>query len=93
MYASSFINQEINLYFQTFYGFFIGCALYTTSFLPYGRFYNRLGGNVGMLGAYMFVFVYLSFFIFRRPLVVEFILITLLVKCNFLKNLNLIKVV
>jgi hypothetical protein len=91
MYASSFINQEINLYFQTFYGFFIGCALYTTSFLPYGRFYNRLGGNIGMLGAYMFVFVYLSFFIFRRPLVIEFILITLLVRCNFLKNLNLAK--
>ncbi len=93
MYSSTFINQEINLYYQTFYGFFIGCALYTTSFLPYGRFYNRLGGNVGMLGAYMFVFIYLSFFIFRRPLILEFILLNLLTKINFLKNLNLLKTI
>jgi len=46
------------------------CALYTASFLPYGRFYNRLGGNVGMLGAYLFVFFYLAFPIFRRPIII-----------------------
>jgi len=66
IYFNFFLNQEINIYYQIFYGFFIGCAFYTTSFLPYGRFYNRLGGNLGMFLAYMFVFFYLSFFIFRK---------------------------
>jgi quinol-cytochrome oxidoreductase complex cytochrome b subunit len=86
LYASSYTNQEINLYYQTFYGFFIGCALYTSSFLPYGRFYNRLGGNFGMLGAYMFVFIYLSFYIFRRPYIIELILFLIFAKSNNLKN-------
>jgi len=85
-YISSYTNQEINLYYQIFYGFFIGCALYTSSFLPYGRFYNRLGGNFGMLGAYMFVFIYLSFYVFRRPYLIEFIIFLLLAKTDGLKN-------
>jgi len=42
-------------------------ALYTSSFLPYGRFYNRLGGNDGMLGAYMYVLAYVSITSLRRP--------------------------
>jgi hypothetical protein len=85
-YVSSYTNQEINLYYQTFYGFFIGCALYTSSFLPYGRFYNRLGGNFGMLGAYMFVFIYLSFYVFRRPYLLELIIFLMFAKANSLKN-------
>jgi hypothetical protein len=71
IFSSNYINIEINLYQQLTYGFFIMCALYTSSFLPYGRFYNRLGGNPGMLGAYMFVFIYLAFPIFRRPFFLE----------------------
>ena len=47
------------------------CGLYTYSFLPYGRFYNRLGGNIGMLGAYIFFFSYLVFTSYRKPFVVE----------------------
>lgn len=87
-YSSFFFNQEINLYYQTFYGFFIGAALYTTSFLPYGRFYNRLGGNIGMLGAYMFVFIYLSFFVFRKPLILELFIVFIFSKTFFLKLLK-----
>lgn len=90
-YISSYTNQEINLYYQIFYGFFIGCALYTTSFLPYGRFYNRLGGNWGMLCAYMFVFVYLAFYIFRRPYLIELILFLIFARSNSLKNFLKIK--
>jgi hypothetical protein len=59
---------EFNLIYQTMYGFFFFCALYTFTFLPYGRFYNRLGGNVGMLGSYFFVFFYLAFPFFRKQL-------------------------
>ena len=40
--------------------FFFAC-MYTTSFLPYGRFYHRLGGNFGMFFSYMFVFSFLAF--------------------------------
>ena len=87
-YSSFFFNQEINLYYQTFYGFFIGAALYTTSFLPYGRFYNRLGGNIGMLGAYMFVFIYLSFFIFRKPLILELFIIFIFSRTFFYSLLH-----
>jgi len=46
---NSYSNSELNVYFQTTYALFVMSALYTSSFLPYGRFYNRLGGNVGML--------------------------------------------
>lgn len=88
LYSSSYLNQEVTLFYQLFYGFFIGCALYTTSFLPYGRFYNRLSGNIGMLGAYMYVFIYLSFFTFRRPLSLELIVSNVFVKVVFLKTHN-----
>ena len=62
---------ESNLYYQTFYFFFVWSAFYTTSFLPYGRFFNRLGGNWGFLWAYFFVFFYLGFRWLRRPSVLE----------------------
>ena len=87
-FAASYINLEMNLYHQMTYALFIGCCLYAASFLPYGRFYNRLGGNVGMLGSYMYVFLYLGFPIFRRPIFFELFLYSLYTKTNFLKNLN-----
>ena len=71
-FSTDDILVEINLFYQIMYGFFFFCALYTFTFLPYGRFYNRLGGNVGMLGAYFFVFFYLAFPFFRKQLVLEF---------------------
>jgi len=66
-YKQSYLNLELNLFFQTTYTMFIMCALYTNTFLPYGRFYNRLGGNVGMLAAYFYVFLYLAITSLRRP--------------------------
>jgi hypothetical protein len=45
LFSSSSTSTESNTYFQLFYFIFLGCALYTTSFLPYGRFFNRVGGN------------------------------------------------
>jgi hypothetical protein len=83
LYVNSMLNQELNLHYQLFYGFFVGCALYTSSFLPYGRFYHRLGGNVGMFGAYMFVFIYLSFYFFRKPRYLELFLSLIFKKVNF----------
>jgi len=80
------LNVELNLYYQLTYGFFIICALYTNTFLPYGRFYNRLGGNVGMLFSYMYVFMYLSITSLRRPYWFELYFYFIYNKCNFLRN-------
>jgi len=66
-FKQSFLNVELNLFFQITYTFFVMCGLYTFTFLPYGRFYNRLGGNIGMLFAYMYVFFYLGITSLRRP--------------------------
>jgi hypothetical protein len=67
-FSTEGVLVEINLIYQLTYGFFFFCARYTFTFLPYGRFYNRLGGNVGMLGAYFFIFFYLAFPFFRKQL-------------------------
>jgi len=40
-YKQTHLNLEMNLFFQTTYALFIMSALYTNTFLPYGRFYNR----------------------------------------------------
>lgn len=67
-------------------------CFYTTTFLPFGKFYNRLGGNVGMLLAYLYVFAYLGlpslkkrYYAIRRSLLVlDFT--SVLVKHRTLKN-------
>ena len=56
-------TQNVDITFSSqffFYIFFMSC-LYTFSFLPSGRFYNSLGGNFGMLFAYFYMLLYLSF--------------------------------
>lgn len=70
-FVKNYFNPELSLYFQFTYATFIMCALYTSSFLPYGRFYNRLGGNIGMLGSYLYLLVYLTFTFLRRPVWLE----------------------
>lgn len=86
IYSSSLTNIENNLYTQIFYFFFLMCALYTTSFLPYGRFFNRIGGNWGFLFAYFFVFFYLSFYFFRKPVVLDLYFFFLFKTSFFLKK-------
>lgn len=71
-YTSKYVSLEANVWHaMTFYWFVMSC-LYTTTFLPYGRFYNRLQGNWGMFGAYSYILLYLTFPIFRRPSVLEY---------------------
>jgi hypothetical protein len=65
-FKNSSINIELNVFFQTTYALFVMSAFYTSSFLPYGRFYNRLGGNSGMLASYLYVLAYLTFSFLRR---------------------------
>lgn len=87
-YVAEYLNLEANIFHQITYGLFIGCCLYASSFLPYGRFFNRLGGNFGLICSYMYVFMYLAFPIFRRPIIIELILSFLYNRTNFLGNLN-----
>jgi len=53
-------NVEYTLFYQTAFAILMMSIFYTTTFLPYGRFYNRLGGNVGMLVSYLYIFTYLG---------------------------------
>lgn len=88
LYVATNLNVEINLYYQFIYYLFIGCCLYVASFLPYGRFFNKLGGNIGLIHAYIFLFCYLGFSVFRRPIILELFLYFVYLKINFLKHLN-----
>jgi quinol-cytochrome oxidoreductase complex cytochrome b subunit len=70
-YSGKLSSIETHLFHQLTYAFFIFCCLYTTSFLPYGRFFNRIGGNWGFLWAYFFIFFYLAFSWLRAPSLIE----------------------
>ena len=83
----SFTNSELSLFFQFTYTMFIMSAMYASSFLPYGRFYNRLGGNKAMLAAYLYVFIYLTFTSLRRPVFLYDYMYTIMRKT---KNLNIV---
>ena len=74
LYKNTTINVQVNWAYQFLYGLFIMACLYGSSFLPYGRFYNRLGGNSGMLGSYIYIFFYLTFSSLRRSSIFDMIL-------------------
>lgn len=87
LYKSEYINLEINSYHNFTYWLYIGCCMYASSFLPYGRFFNRLGGNIGLLSSYVYMFVYLALPILRRPLILEFVMWFIYLRTNFLANI------
>jgi hypothetical protein len=60
------INYDISLQWLLSFGFFIIAVLYTLTFLPYGRFYNKLGGNFALLIAYFYIFGFLTFMFIRN---------------------------
>ena len=82
--VNNYILPENNLYTQLTLYYFIMACLYTTSFLPYGRFYNRINGNHGSLISYMYIFSYLLFPFLRKPYSLEASKTDLFVKFKFL---------
>ena len=60
------INYDISLQWLLSYGFFIVALMYTLSFLPYGRFFNKIGGNVALLFSYFYIFAFLTFMPLRN---------------------------
>lgn len=84
---SNFLNVEILFYFkQTFY-LFMGCFFYTTSFLPYGKFFNSIGGNWGFVTAYLFIFAYLGLRSLRRALLIILYIIFIALRASCLNRL------
>ena len=39
---------------------FVSSLLYTATYLPYGKFYNRINGNTMTLMAFTYIFLYLA---------------------------------
>ncbi len=74
-YKNSNITIYLNFFYQFTFALFILACLCAASFLPYGRFYNRLGGNIGMLGSYIYLFMYLTFNFLRRSNYIDMYLI------------------
>ena len=81
-------SVEDNLLHQCTFWLFLCSALYVTSYLPYGRFYNRINGNYGTLWSFMYLFVYLGNSFLRRPLITELYFYSIFVRTKLLKNNN-----
>ena len=82
------LNYEFNLFYQLSYGYFFMASLYTLSFLPYGRFYNRLNGNFVMLLSYVYFFCYWIFPLIRKPVALEYSLYNITSKCTIFKKFD-----
>lgn len=60
------IRVESDLQWQISYTLFIIAIFYSMSYLPYGRFYHRIGGNFMTPIAYIYIFSYLGFPFLRK---------------------------
>lgn len=58
---------EADKFYKITYSLFALTLWYAFSYLPYGRFFNRLGGNDANLVAYVYIFVYMSGSYLRVP--------------------------
>ena len=65
------INYDISFQWLICYGFFLTALMYTSSFLPYGRFYNKIGGNFWLLISYFYIFSFLTFMFLRNSWVLN----------------------
>lgn len=64
-YSTIPVNNEFFLSNQIMFYTFVWAMLYTTTFLPAGRYYQRVFGNEGMLLSYLYIFCYLTFYRIR----------------------------
>lgn len=60
-YTTDTFHVDFSFTYQLrFFLFFFAC-LYTTTFLPNGKYYLAVGGNDALLASYMFIFIHLTF--------------------------------
>ncbi len=64
-YIQGHFEVEYSFFRQMTFFCFIVAILYTTTFLPNGKYYQLVGGNNGLLFSYFYIFFYLSFPNFR----------------------------
>lgn len=86
--TTKYYSVEDNLSYQITYWLFISSCIYVTSYLPYGRFYNRINGNHGTLFSFMYIFVYLNSPALRRSFFIDLYIYNHFVKVNYLKKIN-----
>lgn len=60
------IRVESDLQWQISFTLFVIAILYSISYLPYGRFYHRIGGNFMTPIAFIYIFSYLGFPFLRK---------------------------
>lgn len=60
-------SAEKEFFYQITYGILLIVMWYVFSYLPFGRFFNRVGGNAISLVAFIYLFVYMSTTILRAP--------------------------
>ena len=65
------INYTLSLQWVISFSLFFIAILYSLSFLPYGRFYNKIGGNFGLLFSYFYIFGFLLFSFLRNSWVLN----------------------
>ena len=61
------ITPDFDLYYQLTYAIFLTFMWYAFSYLPYGRFFNRLGGNPANFVMYAYIYIYLGTNYLRAP--------------------------
>lgn len=59
------ITPDTEYFYYMSYYTFLMAMLYAFSYLPYGRFFNRLGGNDATLLTFVYIFIYVSGIYFR----------------------------
>ena len=64
-------NYDLSLQWFISYSLFLITIACTLTYLPYGRFYNRIGGNFVFLCAYFYIFTFLTFSSIRNSWVLN----------------------
>ena len=60
-YSIDTFNIDFSFTYQLRFFFFMMACLYTTTFLPNGKYYLALGGNDILLASYVIIFLHLTF--------------------------------
>nr|YP_004841736.1 apocytochrome b [Ichthyophthirius multifiliis]AEL89278.1 apocytochrome b [Ichthyophthirius multifiliis] len=90
VYSNKIYSLDDNVFHHITYFIFIVSALYVVSYLPYGRFYNRINGNIGTLCSFTYIFLYLGTPYLRRNIFIELIYFWVLNQSYFLKFKNIL---
>ena len=70
--TTALLKPETSMVHIITFSIFTLCILYTDSFLPYGKFFNALGGNFGLLLSYVFIYLYMSVPVYKYVYIVFF---------------------